>query len=152
MRFIIKGYASYPQCYPQLQADPDTNLSFRGKRATSSGNNGLHIALGAISFFHKMSPTRRSARAAQVTHMPIRLVVANSESSYLATDAGIRGGVRDTWLAARRWLRPWMLSPVRCHRLPVTAVDRHLGHHVAGIAKESGAIEWSFGRRRGLEI
>jgi hypothetical protein len=32
------------------------------------------------------------------------------------------------------------------------ALDRHLGHHVAGVAKESGGIEWSFGRRHGLEI
>jgi hypothetical protein len=32
------------------------------------------------------------------------------------------------------------------------ALDRHLGHHVAGVAKESGGIEWSFRRRRGLEI
>jgi Protein of unknown function (DUF3363) len=32
------------------------------------------------------------------------------------------------------------------------ALDRHLGGHVAGVAKESGGIEWSFGRKRGLEI
>jgi hypothetical protein len=32
------------------------------------------------------------------------------------------------------------------------ALDRYLGHHVAGVAKDSGGIEWSFGRRRGLEI
>jgi type IV secretory pathway VirD2 relaxase len=32
------------------------------------------------------------------------------------------------------------------------ALDRHLGRHVTGVAKESGGIEWSFGRRRGLEI
>ena len=32
------------------------------------------------------------------------------------------------------------------------ALNRHLGHHVAGVAKESGGIEWSFGRRHGLEI
>jgi hypothetical protein len=32
------------------------------------------------------------------------------------------------------------------------ALDRHLGRHVAGVAKESGGIEWSFGRKRGLEI
>jgi type IV secretory pathway VirD2 relaxase len=32
------------------------------------------------------------------------------------------------------------------------ALDRHLGGHVTGVAKESGGIEWSFGRRRGLEI
>jgi type IV secretory pathway VirD2 relaxase len=32
------------------------------------------------------------------------------------------------------------------------ALDRHLGRHVSGVAKESGGIEWSFGRRRGLEI
>ena len=32
------------------------------------------------------------------------------------------------------------------------SLDRYLGHHVAGVAKESGGIEWSFGRERGLEI
>jgi hypothetical protein len=32
------------------------------------------------------------------------------------------------------------------------ALDRHLGRHVAGVAKESGGIEWSFGRKRGQEI
>ena len=32
------------------------------------------------------------------------------------------------------------------------ALDRHLGHHVAGVTKESGGIEWSFARKRGLEI
>jgi Protein of unknown function (DUF3363) len=32
------------------------------------------------------------------------------------------------------------------------ALDRYLGDHVAGVAKESGGIEWSFGRKRGLEI
>jgi hypothetical protein len=31
-------------------------------------------------------------------------------------------------------------------------IDRHLGRHVAGVAKESGGIEWSFGRKRGVEI
>jgi hypothetical protein len=32
------------------------------------------------------------------------------------------------------------------------ALDKHLGRHVAGVAKESGGIEWNFGRKRGLEI
>jgi hypothetical protein len=32
------------------------------------------------------------------------------------------------------------------------ALDDRLGHHVTGVAKESGGIEWSFGRKRGLEI
>jgi type IV secretory pathway VirD2 relaxase len=32
------------------------------------------------------------------------------------------------------------------------ALDRHLGRHVAGVAKESGGVEWSFGRRRGIEV
>jgi hypothetical protein len=31
-------------------------------------------------------------------------------------------------------------------------LDQHLGRHVAGIAKESGGVEWNFGRKRGLEI
>jgi type IV secretory pathway VirD2 relaxase len=32
------------------------------------------------------------------------------------------------------------------------ALDRYLGHHVVGVARESGGIEWNFRRRRGLEI
>jgi hypothetical protein len=31
-------------------------------------------------------------------------------------------------------------------------LDLYLGRHVAGVARESGGIEWSFGRKRGLEI
>jgi hypothetical protein len=27
-----------------------------------------------------------------------------------------------------------------------------LGRHVAGVAKESGGIDWCFGRKRGLEM
>jgi hypothetical protein len=38
-------------------------------------------------------------------------------------------------------LVPWM-----------PALDRYLGHHVAGVAKESVGIEWNFGRKRGLQI
>jgi hypothetical protein len=37
--------------------------------------------------------------------------------------------------------------------LPWTpALERHLARHVAGVARESGGIEWTFGRKRGLEI
>jgi hypothetical protein len=37
--------------------------------------------------------------------------------------------------------------------VPWTAeLDPHLGRHVSGVAMESGGIEWSFGRKRGLEI
>jgi hypothetical protein len=32
------------------------------------------------------------------------------------------------------------------------ALERHRGRHVAGVVKKSGGIEWSFGRKRGLEI
>jgi hypothetical protein len=32
------------------------------------------------------------------------------------------------------------------------ALDRYLGNHVAGVAKQSGGIEWNFGRKRGLQI
>jgi hypothetical protein len=32
------------------------------------------------------------------------------------------------------------------------ALDRHLGRHVAGVAKKSGGTEWSFGRKQGQEI
>jgi hypothetical protein len=31
-------------------------------------------------------------------------------------------------------------------------LERHLGRHVSGITKESGGIEWGFGRKRRLEI
>jgi len=31
-------------------------------------------------------------------------------------------------------------------------LEKHLGHHVSGIAKDGGGIEWGFGRKRGLEI
>jgi hypothetical protein len=31
-------------------------------------------------------------------------------------------------------------------------LDRHLGRHVAGVGREGGGVEWSFGRKRGLEI
>jgi len=31
-------------------------------------------------------------------------------------------------------------------------LEKHLGRHVAGVAKEGGGIEWGFGRTRGLEI
>ena len=31
-------------------------------------------------------------------------------------------------------------------------LEKHLGRHVSGVAKEGGGIEWGFGRRRGLEI
>jgi hypothetical protein len=30
-------------------------------------------------------------------------------------------------------------------------LERHLGRHVVGVAKESG-VEWSFKRKRGLQI
>jgi len=32
------------------------------------------------------------------------------------------------------------------------ALDRHLGRHVSGVARESGGIDWCFGRKRGPEI
>lgn len=31
-------------------------------------------------------------------------------------------------------------------------LERKLGQHVIGIAKESGGIEWSFGRKRDLDL
>jgi hypothetical protein len=30
--------------------------------------------------------------------------------------------------------------------------DRHLDRNVAGVAEESGGLEWNFGRKRGLDI
>jgi hypothetical protein len=32
------------------------------------------------------------------------------------------------------------------------ALEKHLGRQVSGVAKESGGIDWIFGRKRGLEI
>jgi hypothetical protein len=48
-------------------------------------------------------------------------VVASSKTP--GPSCRFRGGVRDTQPASRRWLRPCMLSPVRCNRLPVTEVQ-----------------------------
>jgi type IV secretory pathway VirD2 relaxase len=31
-------------------------------------------------------------------------------------------------------------------------LDKHLGRHVTGVAKESGGVEWSFSRKRGIGI
>jgi Protein of unknown function (DUF3363) len=31
-------------------------------------------------------------------------------------------------------------------------LDRRLGRHVAGVAKESGGVGWHFGHKRGLGI
>jgi type IV secretory pathway VirD2 relaxase len=31
-------------------------------------------------------------------------------------------------------------------------LEKHLGRHVSGIARDGGGIEWGFGRKRGLEI
>ena len=31
-------------------------------------------------------------------------------------------------------------------------LEKHLGHHVSGVAKDGGGIEWGFGRKRSLEI
>ncbi len=31
-------------------------------------------------------------------------------------------------------------------------IEKKLGQHVAGVAKDSGGIEWSFGRKRGLAL
>ncbi len=32
------------------------------------------------------------------------------------------------------------------------SLEKHLGRHVAGVAKDGGGIEWSFGRKRGLGL
>jgi Protein of unknown function (DUF3363) len=32
------------------------------------------------------------------------------------------------------------------------ALGRRRGRNVSGVVKESGGIEWNFGRKRGLEI
>jgi hypothetical protein len=61
---------------------------FRGKRAISVITD-YPSRWGRFLLFHSMSPNRCSPRAPGERHMPIRLVVANSETSYLAIDAGI---------------------------------------------------------------
>jgi hypothetical protein len=47
------------------------------------------LAVGTLSFFPPYAAKPTPARAAKETPMPLRLVVANSENSYLATDTGI---------------------------------------------------------------
>jgi hypothetical protein len=32
------------------------------------------------------------------------------------------------------------------------SLEKQLGRHVSGVAKDGGGIEWGFGRKRGLEI
>jgi hypothetical protein len=32
------------------------------------------------------------------------------------------------------------------------SLEKQLGRHVSGVAKDGGGIEWSFGRKRGLEL
>ena len=32
------------------------------------------------------------------------------------------------------------------------SLEKQLGRHVAGVAKDGGGIEWSFGRKRGLGL
>ena len=31
-------------------------------------------------------------------------------------------------------------------------LDKRIGQHIAGLARENGGIEWSFGRKRGLGL
>ena len=31
-------------------------------------------------------------------------------------------------------------------------IERRLGQHIAGVAKDGGGIEWSIGRKRGLSL
>ena len=31
-------------------------------------------------------------------------------------------------------------------------LEQHLGRHISGVARESGGIDWSFGRKRGLGL
>jgi len=54
------------------------------------------------------------------------------------------------WAAARQL--NISTSVVTTHVKPLEDRLGVLGRHFAGVAKESGGIEWSFGRRRGLEI
>jgi Protein of unknown function (DUF3363) len=32
------------------------------------------------------------------------------------------------------------------------SLDRHLGRHVSGVARDDGGVDWSFGRKRGLGL
>jgi hypothetical protein len=31
-------------------------------------------------------------------------------------------------------------------------LDKRIGQHITGIQRDDGGIEWSFGRKRGLEL
>jgi Protein of unknown function (DUF3363) len=31
-------------------------------------------------------------------------------------------------------------------------LEKHIGRHITGLRRDDGGIEWSFGRKRGLEL
>ncbi|MGL4312437.1 DUF3363 domain-containing protein [Bradyrhizobium manausense] len=31
-------------------------------------------------------------------------------------------------------------------------LDKHIGQHISGVMRDSGGIEWGFGRKRGLGL
>jgi hypothetical protein len=107
-------------------------------------DNGLDVAPGGTSFlvpqYIAKNPTFRVGSAG--THMPIRLVVANSENSYLATDAGIlvdafEGALSELGVVDRNdpaalvvanhiiaFAKAGVLDPVRLRDLTVKAVQK----------------------------
>jgi hypothetical protein len=67
----------------------------------------------------------------------------------MSVDAALLGTVvRDAELRTSAAGKPWMSVIARSGDGDSAAASGH----VAGIAKESGGVEWSFGRKRGLEI
>lgn len=32
------------------------------------------------------------------------------------------------------------------------SVEKHIGQHISGVARADGGVDWSFGRKRGLEL
>jgi hypothetical protein len=91
--------------------------------------------------------------AAPRTRSRLRQVVQRDRDALLAARSR-RAGCRQLPPPPHVELRPLRADRQRPGIRPpwTPTLDRHLGHHVAGVAKESGGIEWSFGRRRGLEI
>jgi hypothetical protein len=100
--------------------------------------------LGAADFeMHRPEVDAAAARLSAETGLPYTPAVngefvAGIYRESLTTSSG-RFAVIDNGLGFA--LVPWTQE-----------LDRHLGQHVSGVAKESGGVEWSFGRKRGIEI
>jgi hypothetical protein len=101
-----------------------------------------HLAGGTFFFVPPYAANPTFQWAAKEIHMPIRLVVANSEDSYLATDAGIlvdafEGVLNELRLADRNdpavlfvanriiaFAKTGVLDPLKLRDLTVKAVRR----------------------------